>query len=197
MSISFSRTHERQDAVQVFYPLSTVRCSGPVLFRDQLARDIACLLDIDDDVQTWSCQSLPLSDGSQIYRPDFHVKRTDISIVVDVRRPGIAPSWVPQRAHEAGFAYELIDATSIPFVRLKNARDLLRYARHEAALADRIRLLSALDEHSSLSVAEALLAFRETKPVAGLASLFLQRFVSMDLDDRLIGPETIVRRRRD
>jgi hypothetical protein len=79
---------------------------------------------------------------------------------------------------------------------LKNAKDLLRYARHEAALADRIRLLAALDECSSLTVSEALMVFRETKPVAGLASLVLQRFVTMDLDDRLIGPETIVRRNR-
>jgi hypothetical protein len=73
----------------------------------------------------------------------------------------------------------------------------LRYARHEAALSDRIRLLAALDEYSSLTVAEALIVFRETKPVAGLASMVLHRFVTMDLDERLIGPETIVRRKRD
>ncbi|UIK14457.1 hypothetical protein LZK80_36660 (plasmid) [Rhizobium leguminosarum] len=73
----------------------------------------------------------------------------------------------------------------------------MRYARHEAALSDRIRLLAALDEYSGLTVAEALGVFRETKPVAGLASMVLQRFVTMDLDERLIGPETIVRRKRD
>jgi hypothetical protein len=85
----------------------------------------------------------------------------------------------------------------LPQIRVKNAKDLLRYAKFEAALSDRIRLLAALDEHGSLSVAECLNAFQETKPIAGLASLVLHRFIMMDLDDALIGPETQVRRKRD
>ncbi|WP_245498844.1 hypothetical protein [Rhizobium leguminosarum] len=195
MSISSSRTGAQHNPIQIFYPLSTVRCVGPVLFRDQLARDIGCLLDIDDDVVAWSCQSLPVSDGQNTYRPDFVVKRADVSFVIDGLRDDPPPPWVRDKVRDAGHAYELIERDAVPYVRLKNAKDLLRYARHEAALSDRIRLLAALDEDSSLTVAEALMVFRETKPVAGLASLFLQRFITMDLDDRFIGPETIVRRK--
>ncbi|EJC80663.1 hypothetical protein Rleg4DRAFT_2298 [Rhizobium leguminosarum bv. trifolii WSM2297] len=197
MSIASLRSAAQSNSVQIFYPLSTVRCAGPVLFRDQLARDIACLLDIDDDILSWSCRSLSLSHGGQIYKPDFLVKRADLSFVVDGIREEAAPEWVREKAIAAGYPYELIDASVLPSVRLKNAKDLLRYARYEAALSDRVRLLAALDEFTSMTVSEALIVFRETKPMAGLASMVLQRFVTMDLDERLIGPETIVRRKRD
>jgi hypothetical protein len=92
--------------------------------------------------------------------PDFVVKRADVSFAIDGLRDDAPPPWV----REAGHAYELIESDAVPYVRLKNAKDLLRYARHEAALSDRIRVLAALDEHSSLTVAEALMVFRETSP---------------------------------
>jgi len=197
MSISSSRTSVQSNPIEIFYPLSTVRCVGPVLFRDQAARDIACLLDVDDDVVSWSCRTVSLSNGSDVYKPDFTVESIGRRFLIDAVREDGAPAWVKSNMIETGLTLEAVDATTLPRIRLKNAKDLLRYARHEAALSDRIRLLAALDEYSSLTVAEALMVFRETKPVAGLASMVLQRFVAMDLDDRLIGPETIVRRRRD
>lgn len=197
MSISSSRHAAQATSIEIFYPLSTVRCVGPVLFRDQLARDIACLLDVDDDIVSWSCRSLLLSNNGETYKPDFTVDSTQRRFVIDGVREDRAPEWASSSAVDAGFRYEAVEASSLPRIRLKNAKDLLRYARHEAALPDRIRLLAALDEYSSLTVAEALIVFRETKPVAGLASMVLQRFITMDLDERLIGPETIVRRKRD
>lgn len=197
MSSLSTRSAAQSAPIQVLYPLSTVRCVGPVLFRDQLARDIACLLDVDDDVLSWSCQSHALSNGKQVYRPDFLVRHAGRTFLVDGFRGEALPDWVHASSAKDGLIFEVIDRSALPSVRLKNAKDLLRYARHDAALSDRIRLLATLDEYSSLTVSEALMIFRETKPVAGLASLFLQRFIAMDLDDRLIGPETIVRRRRD
>jgi len=197
MSISTLRDVAQTNSVQVFYPLSCVRCDGPVLFRDQLARDIACILDVDDDVVSWSCRAVPLSSGDKIYRPDFIVRKGRDQVLVDGVREETAPDWVPEAAQKLGLRYEQMKSSSLPGIRLRNAKDLLRYARYDAALADRIRLLAALDECSSLSVAEALMIFRETKPMAGLASMILHRFVSIDLDERLIGPETVVRRKRD
>ncbi len=197
MSISSSRGSAQSNSVEIFYPLSTVRCVGPVLFRDQVSRDIACLLDVDDEVVSWSCRTVSLSNGSETYRPDFTVEGIGRRFVIDAVREDGAPAWAHARAVDTGLMFEAVDPAKLPRIRLKNAKDLLRFARHEAALADRIRLLAALDECSSLTVAEALMVFRETKPVAGLASMVLQRFISMDLDERLIGPETIVRRRRD
>lgn len=78
--------------------------------------------------------------------------------------------------------------------RLRNAKDLLRYAGTVTPLGDRLRLLAALDEHGSLPVAECLKAFQEVRPAAGIASLILHDYVEVDLDDAPIGPETAVRR---
>ncbi|WP_201271923.1 hypothetical protein [Sinorhizobium meliloti] len=44
--------------------------------------------------------------------------------------------------------------------------------------------------------ADCLRVLRETQPVAALASLILQGLVEVELDDALIGPETMVRRIR-
>ncbi|MBD8651156.1 hypothetical protein IFT66_08725 [Rhizobium sp. CFBP 13726] len=197
MSISSSRIDAQLNTVQIYYPLSTVRCDGPVLFRDQLARDIGCILDVDDDISSWSCRSFALTCDGRTYRPDFHVRRADCSFLVDGAREEAPPDWVRKQADEAGLAYQVVKRSDLPPVRLKNAKDLMRYARYEAALSDRVRLLGALDECSSLTVAEALIVFRETKPMAGLAAMILHRFITIDLDERLIGPETVVRRRRD
>jgi hypothetical protein len=60
-----------------------------------------------------------------------------------------------------------------------------------------IRLLAALDEMGSLTVAESLAAFREGRPTGCLAALILHGFLEIELDDALIGPDTVVRRIRD
>ena len=80
--------------------------------------------------------------------------------------------------------------------RLQNSRDLLRYGSYRTSLGDRVQLLRALDEHGSLTFAECMTAFRETLPVAGLASLILQGYLEVDLDEAPLGPETLVRRIR-
>ncbi|MBO9133574.1 hypothetical protein J5289_06755 [Rhizobium sp. B230/85] len=197
MSVSLSSpTGSPTVSAQTFYPLGTVRCSGPIVYRSQLARDLACILDVDDNVISWSCMPVCLSNGIQTYRPDFLAERHDTLTLIDASADG-HPDWISQSAEAAGYKYETASRFSLPKVRLKNAKDLLRYARYETALSDRIRLLAALDEHGSLTVAECLNAFQETKPIAGLASLVLHRFITMDLDETLIGPETQVRRKRD
>jgi hypothetical protein len=197
MSISASRSNAQTNTVKIFYPPSTVRCDGPVLFRDQLARDVACILDVDDDVVSWSCQSFGLTYDGYLFRPDFYVHRVDSTVLLDAAREEGAPDWVWDQADKAGLTYQIVKLSELPPIRLKNARDLMRYARYEAALSDRVRLLATLDECSSLTVAEALVVFRETAPMAGLASMILHRFVTIDLDEGLIGPESVIRRRRD
>jgi hypothetical protein len=53
-----------------------------------------------------------------------------------------------------------------------------------------------LEEMGSLTIAECLSAIREGRPMPTLASLILQGFLEIDLDDALISPETQVRRIR-
>ena len=60
-----------------------------------------------------------------------------------------------------------------------------------------VGVLAAFDEVGSMTFAECLQLFRESKPMAGLASLILRdNMLEIDLDDDLIGPETQVRRIR-
>lgn len=195
MSVSQSLYAEQACSSRIFYPLNSVRCNGPAVFRSQVARDVACLLDVDDEVDGWSCQSLTLSSGGHVHKPDFVLQRAGLTVAMDCIQQQPVPPWLSLAADEAGLIYETIDVSTIPKVRLKNAKDLLRYARHDATLSDRIRVLAVLDEYSSLTVAEILPIFQDAKPIAGLASMVLQRFLSINLDG-LIGPETVVRRKR-
>jgi hypothetical protein len=176
--------------------MHTVRCAGPAVFRNQLARDVACLLDVDDDVQSWSCLSRSFTNGTEAFRPDFVVESAHSEVIVDVSAKDERPSWLENAVASSGARLQLLTRADLPAVRLRNAKDLLRYARYEASLDDRVRLLAALDEGGSLTVAECMAAFRSDAPIPSLASLILNRFVAVDLDEAPIGPETIVRRRR-
>lgn len=156
---------------------------------------MACLLDIDDAVTEWRCQSLPFRNGTAIYRADFVAKVDQGTVVIDAVTED-TPLWMAGAVHEGGYKYEAVRRPELPAIRLKNAKDLLRYGKFQAGLEDRVRLLGALDEHGTLTLAESLSAFRETRPIAGLASMVLNRFIDIDLDEALIGPESTVRRRR-
>ncbi|MEO9340444.1 hypothetical protein ABFT80_23825 [Mesorhizobium sp. SB112] len=190
----------RNDAAkQSFHPLGTMRCIGAPLFRTALARDLGCLLDVDPNVNSWSCLPLTLSEGDILHIPDFIVERTDRTVVADAHggSDGEMPTLILDLCRQAGFEHEVWSESQIRSgVRLANAQELLRYARWRTPLGDRVRLLAALDENGTMTIAECLPAFRETPPIAGLASLILHRFVEIDLDEARIGPETSVRRTR-
>jgi hypothetical protein len=177
----------------LFRPFGTVRCQGAPAFRTQLARDLACLLDVDDDVATWSCLPAVLVRNGESHVPDFLVRRGAGHELVDAGN-GPGYGWLSQEAEERGCAYVVVASAHVrEGFRLANARDLLRYARWECPLGDRIRLLAGLEENGTLTVAECLGAFRETRPIAGLAALALRRFVSIDIEIAPIGPSTSVR----
>lgn len=182
-----------------FPPKGTVRCTGRPMFRSEMARDLGCLLDVDPEVLSWSCLPLALAKGDSVHVPDFHVERTNGSWLQDAcdSPPTAEPSWIALAALSEGLNYMSSDARDIRSgFRLLNSRELLRYAGSKCPLGDRLRLLAALDEQTSMAVRDCLSGFRETQPIAGLASLILHRFVEVDLDEGRIGPETIVRRRR-
>lgn len=180
---------------QVYHPLNTVRCIGTPKFRSQVARDAACLLDVDESVDRWSCQSRSFSDGTVVHVPDFVVDRSDGSThVLDIARNHVIPPWVARAAALEDFEYQLWSENDFPTTRLRNARDLLRYARVDTSLADRLILLSAIQEAGSLRFSDAISMGSGTKAVPIVSSMILQRLISIDLDEDLIGPDTIIRR---
>ncbi|MEP9373291.1 hypothetical protein [Mesorhizobium sp. KR1-2] len=182
---------------RAFYPTGAVRCIGSPLFRNQAARNLGCLLDVDTSVLSWACLPLALRHSQTVHVPDFLVQRADGPVLVDALS-GEAPSWIAEEAAAHGLRYlpNGLELMGVGF-RLENARDLLRYVRWQCPLGDRVRVLSALDEHGTASVAEILSVFREILPMAGLASLILHRFVEIELDETQIGPDTSIRRWRD
>lgn len=192
---NLSQPHSPQamSKASLFRPLGAVRCQGAPSYRTQLARDLACLLDVDDEVSAWSCLPAQLGYDGEIHVPDLLVRRGDRHTLMDAGR-GTGLLWIEEAAEARGCTYEVWSAARIrEGFRLTNAKDLLRYARWECPLGDRVRLLAGLEENGSLTVAECLGAFRETRPIAGLAALALRRFVSIDIDSAPIGPGTTVR----
>ncbi|MBB4249448.1 hypothetical protein [Rhizobium sp. BK008] len=190
----------RRASPRFYYPLATIKCAGTPIFRSQDARDFACLLDVDPDVASWTCVGVELSYAAETYPTDFVVTGVDNqTFVVDVAhnlpKP---PDWIALAAERAGHGYRPVAMEEFAdSYRLRNAKDLLRYGFYRCPLGDRIRLLAALDEMGSLTVAESLAAFREGRPMGCLAALILQGFLEIPLDDALIGPDTAVRRIRD
>ncbi|EJL50820.1 hypothetical protein PMI09_04857 [Rhizobium sp. CF122] len=130
------------------YPLATIKCVGSPIFRTQDARDFACLLDVDPDVASWSCDGVELSYGGETYLTDFVVTGVDgRTFVVDVSHDlPRSPDWIELAAERAGYGYRPIAMKEFTDgYRLRNAKDLLRCGFYRP-LGDRIRLLAALEE---------------------------------------------------
>ncbi len=183
-------------SVTPFFPFHTVRCDGPAVFRNQLARDIGCLLDVDDDVSSWSCGTVELAMDGVTHVPDIVAESQSGIVLIDAVSRAKPPTLIAEIAAAAGYQYRPLSRPELPAIRLRNAKDLLRYARYSVTLDDRIRVLAALDECGTMTLAECLSGFRATQPLPAFASMVLQRFIAIDLDEALIGPDTTVRRFR-
>lgn len=124
-----------------YFPLATIKCDGPAVFRSQAARDYACLLDLDPDVHQWSCSDIVLRHGDDSHRIDLVVINTDgeTCLVTVGKRSLSSPQWAAEAVED--FAQGS---------RLRNAKDLLRYGFHCCPLGDRVRLLAALEDRKSV-----------------------------------------------
>lgn len=194
-----STSNADRETTDRFRPFGTMRCSNPSYFRSQLARDLGCLLDVDDDVVAWCCRPYGMDDilleiGWNGPPPDFLVTYTNgrdlyVHVTEEEGDPEVTEAAACRRLRHHFATAKDIRAGC----RLQNAKDLLRYANYRAPLGDRIRLLAALEQEGSATIAECLSAFREIAPMAGLSSLILNRYVAIDLDAEPIAPHTIVR----
>ena len=177
-----------------FAPAQTVRCGGTPRFRTQSVRDLGCLLDVDPGVLSWTCGAMPLFDGDRTFVPDFEVTReTTVELVAVTEDRGSVPNWAIASALAQGRLLVRLSTSELVGVRLENARELLRYASWRVSLSDRVRLLAALDQEGSLTIAEAMTTIRNgADPIAAIAALCLHRFIEIDLDSGRIGPQTRV-----
>ena len=185
---SLGEIHERH-ALHTFSPRATVRCVGTPMFRTQSARDLACVLDTDHAVSAWSCLPVMLRDGHRWHVPDFNVTRAAGTALTDSLP---APAWIATAAAKAGYVYEPASVLDPVGSRVRNSKDLLAYAGLPVSLADRVRLLSFLDEFGPMPLESCMQQVRNS--IGIVASLVLDRVLDMDLDEAPIGPETRVRR---
>ncbi|MGO7130379.1 hypothetical protein AB9E06_05895 [Rhizobium leguminosarum] len=190
------RANRKTASIRTYYPAGTIKCESVAIYRSQVSRDAACMFDFDPGVIHWKCLPFSLPYGDEAHVPDFELLDADGCLeLVDAPDRDVDVDVLMASARRMGMSYRQLRRDEIyGGPRLRNAKDLLRYANHQVSLGDRLRLLAGLDENGTLTVAESLAAFTETRAVAGLASLIIQGFISVDLDAGLIGPETTVRR---
>jgi hypothetical protein len=173
---------------------------NPPTFRSKAARDLWTVLTVNPDVASLTQNELALQTQSKSHAPDFAmIDFEGHSWLLDApdRALKVDQPQLQLTAAQLNHRYRLVSNPEVyDGYLLQNARDLLRYQGHRVPLGDRVRLLSCLDEHGSLTLSECLQVIRETQAVPALASLILQRLLTVELDSALIGPETMVRRIR-
>lgn len=181
-----------------YFPFATIKCVGRPLYRSRDARDYACLLDLDPSVISWRCLTHAVTDdiGVRRYFVDFAVEAGDGHLLVEVWSGSAGNTqWITNVAECFEYRYQAVLMPELrKGPRLQNARDLLKYAGSDAPLGDRIRILAALDEMGTLTLAECLSVVREGKPMQAVASMILSGILEVDLDNALLGPDTVVHR---
>ncbi|CDZ67997.1 Hypothetical protein NGAL_HAMBI2605_62800 [Neorhizobium galegae bv. orientalis] len=182
------------------YILPTLKSRGAPSFRSRVARDLGCILDLDPQVENWATRPDPLVIGDELHVADVEAHYLDgTACLIDApdRVTPVSTDRLKSAAEPRGLRYRLAERREIySGFRLRNARDLLRYANYSPSLADRLRLLGTLGDQGSLPMADCLRVITGRDPVAVLASMILQGFVDVELDDALLGPETMMRRIR-
>lgn len=201
MTTSIARVagHGACDFPEVYkprFPFKTLKCVGPALYRSHSARNYACLLDLDQNVTCWRCcPSFGDHNSDRKFTIDFLVETSDEPLIVEIWEHDPGDTWrVAEAARRCGYGYRAVCMPEIrKHPRLQNAKDLIRYAGYDAPLGDRIRLSVALGEFGSLTLAECLAALRDGPAMQTMATLILQGEVEVDLDNTLLGPDTIIR----
>lgn len=180
--------------------LPSLKCKGQPVFRSKVVRDVACILDLNPDVAKWCTPAPELAWEALPHRPDFLVFDNDGNArFIDAPDREVAVSEIDliSAALGQGASYRRMSTEELyEGFRVQNARDLLQYVNIHVTLADRLRLLAVLDQEGSLTMSDCFGIVRHGEPVAVVASMILHGFLEVDLDEKLISPETFVRRIR-
>lgn len=182
---------------KIFYAEATIKNVGPVTFRSEHARDYACLMDVDPHVIEWRmAPRVTRHDGFAEHTIDFLAVFDNDRYLIDVGyEEPMPPSWVLPAVESMGYRYRPVAMVEVEgCFRLRNAKDLLRYGAYRPPLGDRIRILAAMEEMGSLTVAECMAAVSEGRPMPTVAALVLQGYLELDLDGGMIRPDTQIRR---
>lgn len=180
--------------------LPSLKCKGQPFFRSKVVRDVACILDLNPDVANWCTPAPELASEALPHTPDFLVFDHEGNVrFIDAPDRQVTMSDVDllSAALGQGASYRRMSNEELyDGFRVQNAKDLLQYVNIHVTLADRLRLLAVLDQEGSLTMSDCFGIVRHGEPVAVVASMILHGFLEVDLDEKLISPETFVRRIR-
>lgn len=191
-SVASTSGHPRKGTAAAYRPL---RCVGEAVLATPLAVDLARLLDVDADVERWSCGPAG-TDASESARIVFEVIRATGTEHLLPSERSDAGGEARERQPACGTArVRIVTRGDIDPIRLENAKLILPYAKWRVSIDDRVRLLAALDDEGSVTLGECLAIFRNTsRPIAAVAALALARVVELDLDEPLGSRTRVIRR---
>ena len=106
----------REATQKRIFPLTTVRCSDPAVFQTQAARDLGCLLDVDDSVVAWSCLPREFDTAEGTWIPDFIVDYDDGKSTFLDATSGPELPWVTEAiaCQQESHSFVTSDATHEP-----------------------------------------------------------------------------------
>lgn len=165
-----------------------LKCRGEAMFASAMAVDMARLLDVDPDVDHWSC-GVPIEGGARLADFVTYGTRGKEHLILQSTTPSCPDPACLQTATK------IVTRCDIDPIRLENAKLILPFARWRVSLDDRVRLLAVLDEEGSVTLAECLgILCHTSRPVAAVAALALARVVDMDLDEPIGSRTRVIRR---
>jgi hypothetical protein len=175
---------------------STVKAVGTAVFRSSATRDLACLLELDRSVKTWTCKPAALHYAGRVHDYDFRVayhEGKDEIVDVDDRPIQVPLERITDGVADTGLTYRRISASEIENgYRLRNAKDLLAYSSFQPSLEDRMKLLAAFNEEAGMSLSRCLHVLGHRNALAAIASMVLGEYLDIDLDSAFIGLGTAI-----
>jgi hypothetical protein len=199
MRITQSRTRPQAAAGRMFI---SPKCETAIPVRDVLLRDAIVQASLDPAVLKIEVAPLPLPDPSLAVNA-LIVERDGRRLLLDNRM-----AERPRSIDDEGALLVALEDLGLQLVeldpqeirrepRFTNCREVWGHQRHDVTLRDRLQIMQALAEDGPQSIMKLENRVSPTiDVVASVCSLACADILELELDERPLGPRTIVRERR-
>jgi hypothetical protein len=201
MRLTQFRSRPQNAAARIF---TSAKCETAIPVRDVLVRDAIVQASLDPAVYKIALVPLPLPDPSLAVGA-IVVERDGQRLLLDNRT---IDGQKPRPIDDEGALLVALDDLGLKLVelhpdeirrepRFTNAREVWRYNNHDVPLSDRLQIMHALAEEGPQSIMELANRISPTVDVvASVCSLACSNIVELEINEKRLGPRTIVRERR-
>jgi len=201
MRITQFRTRPQTAAARV---LTSPKCESAIPVRDVLLRDAIVQASLDPAVLKIEVAPLPVPDPSLAVNA-LVVERDGQRLLLDNR---MAEKKKPRSIDDEGALLVALEDLGLRLIeldpreirkepRFTNCREVWRHHRHGVALGDRLQIMQALAEDGPQSIMKLASRISPTVDVvASVCSLACSNILELELNERPLGPRTVVRERR-